>query len=133
MANRFRLKPHWLAVATLAASVALRGQFALAQGSGTSTITAGLIPLLGSQPASNALPSTPIQQHSNGLQRAPFGRLIENPDQTEGAPPFALADQTGTIQRYVEPVPGIDLASHIGQVVTVRHDTGSTLLASQVE
>ena len=59
--------------------------------------------------------------------------LIENPDQTEGAPPYALTDQTGTVQRYVEPVPGIDLASHVGQVVTVRNDTGPTLLASQLD
>lgn len=65
--------------------------------------------------------------------RGPLARLIENPDQTAGTPPFALTDQTGTIQRYVEPVPGIELAAHIGQVVVVRHDTGSTLLASQLE
>ena len=62
-----------------------------------------------------------------------MARLIENPDQTDGAPPFALTDQTGTVQRYVEPVPGINLASYVGQVVTVRHDTGTTLLASQLE
>ncbi len=65
--------------------------------------------------------------------RAPLARLIENPDQTDGAPPYALTDQSGTVQRYVEPVPGIDLASYVGQVVTVRSDTGTTLLASQLE
>lgn len=62
-----------------------------------------------------------------------MARLIQNPDQTDGASPFALTDQSGTIQRYVEPVPGIDLSSSIGQVVTVHNDTGGTLLASQLE
>jgi hypothetical protein len=62
-----------------------------------------------------------------------MARLIANPDQTDGAPPFALTDQTGTIQRYVEPVPGIELAPYVGRIVIVRHDTGTTLLASQLE
>lgn len=66
-------------------------------------------------------------------RRAPMARLIENPDQTEGAPPYALTDNTGTVQRYVEPVPGVDLAAHVGQIVAVRSDTGPTLLASQLE
>jgi hypothetical protein len=48
-------------------------------------------------------------------------------------PPFALTDRTGTIQRYVEPVPGVELDSYVDQVVVVRHDTGRTLLASQLE
>ncbi|MCI0491583.1 MAG: hypothetical protein L0Z07_01445 [Planctomycetes bacterium] len=52
---------------------------------------------------------------------------------SDGLPPFALADPSGTIQRYVEPVPNIDLEPYVGSVVTVRHDTGQTLLASQLE
>ena len=77
----------------------------------------------------------PIDSEPTGKSRAtcPLAYLIENPDQTDGAPPFALTDQTGTIQRYVEPVPGIDLAPYVGQVVVVRNDTGPTLLASQLE
>ncbi|MFO0791076.1 MAG: hypothetical protein U0805_16575 [Pirellulales bacterium] len=66
-------------------------------------------------------------------RRAPLARLIENPDQTEGAPPYALTDQTGTVQRYVEPVPGVNLAAHVGQIVAVRSDTGPTLLATQLD
>src|SRR5262249_61572671 len=73
------------------------------------------------------------QQPMNMPRQAPLARLVENPDQTQGAPPYALADQTGTIQRYVEPVPGVDLSTHVGQIVTVRHDTGTTLLASQLD
>ena len=46
---------------------------------------------------------------------------------------IALADNVGTIQRYVEPVPGVDLEPYMGTVVRVRHDTGRTLLASQLE
>ncbi|HEX2477360.1 MAG TPA: hypothetical protein VHK01_21570 [Lacipirellulaceae bacterium] len=70
---------------------------------------------------------------SGTLPRGPLARLIHNPDPTPGAPPFALTDQSGVIQRYVEPVPGIDLESHIDNVVVVRHDIGRTLLASQLE
>ena len=65
--------------------------------------------------------------------RGPLARLVQNPDSSHGLPPFALTDQTGAIQRYVEPLPGINLAPYVGQVVTVRHDTGHTLLASQLE
>jgi hypothetical protein len=66
-------------------------------------------------------------------RRGPLARLVENPDQSNGAPPFALTDQRGTIQRYVEPVPGVDLESHVNQVVVVKDDTGPLLLASQLE
>lgn len=96
-------------------------------------LPAGWLPMLSGQPTSNAVSTAVYQQPINMPRRAPLARLIENPDQTDGAPPFALTDQTGMIQRYVEPVPGIDLSTHIGQVVTVRNDTGPTLLASQLE
>jgi hypothetical protein len=66
------------------------------------------------------------------LPRGPLARLVVNPDPTSGAPPYALTDQTGAIQRFVEPVPGIDLMPYVDQVVVVRHDTGRTLLASQL-
>jgi hypothetical protein len=96
-------------------------------------LPAGLLPLLSGQSPANAVSTAVYQQPMNVPRQAPLARLIENPDQTDGAPPFALTDQTGTIQRYVEPVPGIDLSPHVGQVVTVRNDTGPTLLASQLE
>jgi hypothetical protein len=70
---------------------------------------------------------------SGAMQRGQLARLVMNPDPTPASPPFALADQAGAIQRYVEPVPGIDLGAYIDQVVVVRHDTGHTLLASQLE
>jgi hypothetical protein len=73
------------------------------------------------------------QPAHNSPRRAPLARLIENPDQTDGTPPYALTDQTGTIQRYVEPVPHIDLSAYVGQIVAVRDDSGPTLLASQLE
>jgi hypothetical protein len=96
----------------------------------------GLLPMLGNPPVANPVSTAVYQQPMNVPnmpRRAPLARLVENPDQTSGAPPFALTDQTGTVQRYVEPVPGVDLSTHIGQVVTVRNDTGTTLLASQLE
>jgi hypothetical protein len=65
-------------------------------------------------------------------QRRPLARLIRNPDTSGGLPAYALTDQTGTIQRYVEPVPGIDLEPYIGYAVTVKRDTGRTLLATQL-
>lgn len=58
--------------------------------------------------------------------------LIRNPNTSDGTPAFALADQFGQVQRYVEPTPGVDLASYVGERVTVRSDTGTTLLASQL-
>ncbi len=67
---------------------------------------------------------------SGTAQRA---RLVHNPKPTAGLPKYALTDQSGTIQRYVEPVDGIQLEPYINQVVVVRHDTGRTLLASQLE
>ena len=46
---------------------------------------------------------------------------------------YALADQSGSVQRFVEAVPGIDLEPYVGYAVKVKHDTGRTLLASQLE
>ncbi|MEQ8849360.1 BBP7 family outer membrane beta-barrel protein [Botrimarina sp.] len=68
-----------------------------------------------------------------GEDGSPMAILIRNPTASDGAPPFALADQYGRVQRLVEPTPGIDLARHVGQRVRIRHDTGRTLLASQIE
>src|SRR5438045_2452646 len=50
-------------------------------------------------------------------QRRPLARLIRNPDTTGGLPPYALTDQSGAIQRYVEPVPGVDLEPYVGYAV----------------
>src|ERR1700753_1540834 len=40
-----------------------------------------------------AAPSQPV----NVPRRPPVAVLIENPDQTPGAPPYALTDQSGTV------------------------------------
>jgi hypothetical protein len=120
----------------LVAAFACGAQIAWGQTPPGSLLPNGLLPLLTGQPQENPVSTAVYQQPMNAQnmpRRAPLARLIENPDQTDGAPPFALTDQTGTIQRYVEPVPGVDLSQHVGQVVTVRNDTGSTLLASQLE
>ncbi|MEM9352257.1 MAG: BBP7 family outer membrane beta-barrel protein [Planctomycetota bacterium] len=50
-----------------------------------------------------------------------------------GLAPYVLVDRYGGVLRYVEPVEGIDLESRIGKQVTVRHDTGDILLASQLD
>src|SRR5262245_53061823 len=49
--------------------------------------------------------------------RLPLARLIRNPDESGTGPKYALADQAGNIQRYVEPVPGIDLDPYVGYAV----------------
>jgi hypothetical protein len=89
------------------------------------------------EPAWNVRPQASYSMGAGGpapaVPRGPLARLVATPDRSGGFPPFALADQSGMIQRYVEPVPGIDLAPYVGQVVVVRHDTGRTLLASQLE
>jgi hypothetical protein len=120
----------------LFAALACGVPIAWGQNSAGSILPNGLLPLLSGQPPASTVSTAVFQQPMNMPnmpRRAPMARLIQNPDQTDGAPPFALTDQTGTIQRYVEPVPGIELSTHVGQVVAVRNDTGSTLLASQLE
>jgi Legionella pneumophila major outer membrane protein precursor len=73
-----------------------------------------------------------VQKFPADQQQGPMARLIRTPDTSGGQPPYALTDQTGQIQRFVEPVPGIDLEPYVGYVVVVGHDTGRTLLASQL-
>jgi len=68
----------------------------------------------------------------NTGKRLPLARLVRNPDDSGTGPQYALADQAGNIQRYVEPVPGIDLEPYVGYAVRIRYDTGRTLLASQL-
>ncbi|MEM9185600.1 MAG: hypothetical protein AAGB00_03805 [Planctomycetota bacterium] len=70
-------------------------------------------------------------------ETAPAGRgvqavLVRNPSPKDGAPPYGLADQHGVMQRLVEPTPGVDLSRYVGYIVEVKHDTGGTLLASQL-
>jgi hypothetical protein len=60
-------------------------------------------------------------------------RLARNPKSDDGNPPYVLIDRYGGIQRYVEPTPTVDLERYLGQAITVRRDTGHTLLASQLE
>jgi hypothetical protein len=75
----------------------------------------------------------PMPMRQPARPRGPLARLVKNPDSSDGAPPFALADQHGRVQRLVESAPGIDLAPYVGEVVVLRHDTGPTVLASQLE
>jgi hypothetical protein len=60
-------------------------------------------------------------------------RLARNPKKGDGNPPYVLIDRYGGIQRFVETTPQIDLERYVGQQVSVRRDTGHTLLASQLE
>jgi hypothetical protein len=59
-------------------------------------------------------------------------KLVRNSKAKDGAPAYALVDKYGGILRYVEPVDKVKLEPYIGRVVGVRHDTGDTLLASQL-
>jgi len=59
-------------------------------------------------------------------------KLVENPNISDGSPPFALVDRYGGVLRYVEPVASIDLQPYLGKTVAVRRDTGDILLASQL-
>ncbi len=76
-------------------------------------------------------PSKPTAHGAMG-HRA-MGLLIRNPDTDQGEPPFAITDQYGRVQRFVEPSPGLDLDRYVGERVRIKHDTGRTLLASQLE
>lgn len=76
----------------------------------------------------------PRRQQSVATTRGAWqGRLAENPDQSDGSPPYVLLDRYGGVKRFVEPSPRVDLESRLGQTVTVRRDTGHTLLASQLD
>jgi putative beta barrel porin BBP7 len=61
------------------------------------------------------------------------GRLVRNPDTSDGSPPFVIVDRYGGIQRYVEPASSVDLEAFEGRIVGVKRDTGDTLLASQLD
>ena len=77
----------------------------------------------------SVLVSSPNQASGTQMQQA---LLIRNPDTSDGTPEYALADQFGQVQRYVEQSNGINLAAYVGERVAVRSDTGETLLASQL-
>ena len=61
------------------------------------------------------------------------GKLVNNPETSDGSPEYALVDRYGGVLRYVEPVDQIDLERYVGETVKVRHDTGDILLASQLD
>ncbi|MAT70261.1 MAG: hypothetical protein CMJ58_12150 [Planctomycetaceae bacterium] len=70
---------------------------------------------------------------SRASRRGGFsGTLVYNPNESDGNPPYALVDRYGGVARYIEPVESIDLDAFIGETVSVRRDTGGTLLASQL-
>jgi hypothetical protein len=108
-------------------------QLAISQSTQWKAATNGMMPMLGANSFATSAEAQGMNQAPTPPRRPPLAYLIENPDQSDGASPYALTDQNGTIQRYVEPVPGIDLQPYLGQVVVVRHDSGPTLLASQLE
>ena len=109
------------------------GARAVAQPAGQNMPALGMysLPSVAAAPAPSPEPA--YRDAAPATSPGPLARLVRNPNQSAGLPPFALTDQTGRIQRYVEPVPGIDLQPHVGRVVVVRHDTGQTLLATQLE
>ncbi len=73
------------------------------------------------------------QPPRRGIKRPTLqAKLVRNATAKDGAPAFALVDRYGGILRYVEPVGKIKLDPYVGRVVGVRHDTGDTLLASQL-
>ena len=86
-----------------------------------------------SAPAKRFRPSRKPRFHRPSPPSALTGKLVNNPDTSDGGSEFALVDRYGGVLRYVEPLGDVDLESHLGETVTVRHDTGDILLASQLE
>ncbi|HEX6962562.1 MAG TPA: BBP7 family outer membrane beta-barrel protein, partial [Lacipirellula sp.] len=60
-------------------------------------------------------------------------RLARNPNPGDGNPTYVLIDRYGGVLRYVEQSRSVDLENYVGQTVSVRRDTGHTLLASQLD
>jgi hypothetical protein len=83
--------------------------------------------------AAPSLPPACAQEAGESAPRGAMGLLIRNPETARGEPPYAIADQFGRVQRLVEPSPGMSLDRFIGERVRIKHDTGHTLLASQLE
>src|ERR671931_650121 len=103
MSNTCKLRVSRFAAAVISAACMCQAPFAIAQSLDWSNAASGLLPILGMNPSQPEAPAAPTQPPMPMPRRAPMARLIENPDQSEGAPPYALSDRTGTIQRYVEP------------------------------
>lgn len=82
--------------------------------------------------AANA-PAAAAKAVAEAVDDRPQAVLVRNPSTEDGAPPYALADDQGTIQRFVEPTPGVDLEPYLRRIIRVEHDTGATLLASQLD
>lgn len=134
MFSGFRLCSAWGVTVLLLWATYCHPHFAIAQ----MPMPTGNSPLNFMAPAAPVpvAPQQPIMfgaQPPAPLQRGPLARLVRNPDASNGLPPYALTDRAGVIQRYVEPTPGIELDPYLNRIVTVRHDTGRTLLASQLE
>ena len=77
-------------------------------------------------------PKTNAQRRSAQRSSGVRGKLVRNPNSSDGSPKYALVDRYGGILRYVEPVDTVNLNAHLGQSVAVRRDTGDILLASQL-
>ncbi len=78
-------------------------------------------------PQAEATAASPRVNHS------PRAILVRNPNARQGQSPYALADDQGRIQRLVEPTTGVELEPYVGRIVRVNHDTGATLLATQLD
>lgn len=130
MSSAGNLRKIWVVGATACALAAGSAQTAVAQAPIWTTPDFAAYPMI---PAGLASISHPPAPPRRTMPQAPLARVVKNPDTSSGLPPYALTDNSGTIQRYVEPVPGVDLEPYVGGVVRVRHDTGRTLLASQLE
>ncbi len=76
-------------------------------------------------PAASAQPLAQTQ--------AKTGILVRNANAERGEPEFALLDSYGRVKRYVEGSERVPLDSYVGKQVRILHDTGKTLLASQLE
>src|SRR4051812_32881617 len=99
MPNAYHLRVGRVVATMLFVVLACRAQIAQAQAAQGSFLPNGVLPLLSNQPVGNTVSPAVYQQPMampSMPRRAPLARLVENPDQTDGAPPFALADQTGT-------------------------------------
>lgn len=79
----------------------------------------------------------PRDWESEAAHRAPLAPgeflLDHNRAPAPGDPPYVLRDDAGQVQRLIEPTAMVDLDAIVGSRVRIRHDTGRTLLATQLE
>ena len=132
MSNGYIQNADRLIATAIVVVITALSQAAFGQGWTATSAPNGLIPMMGPQPAEPA-PFVPAGPPMNSQAGGPLARLIANPDQTDGAPPFRSRTRAERFSDDVDQWTGSTCRATSGKSGRQSHDTGNTLLASQLE